>query len=455
VYDGVFANIYATLTGGAFLTGFALYLGMGEVLIGILAAIPYLATLLQLPASYHVLRTGRRKAVCVRAAGAARYTWAAILLVGLLPLPGPLRTAAVLALFALSHGLGSVSYVTWLSWTTEFVPEEARGRFFGTRNMLCGAAGMAAALVFGNILGWTGRPGTWGQALGFTAVFAVAVGAGEVSLRFLRRIPEPPAAGPPAPTSAARAFLVPFHDEAFRPYLLFACCWGFAVQFASPFFNVYLLRDLGYGFGFVATLGVLSSGADLVGMRLWGALSDRVKNRPILWVGGWVAVFLPLGYLALGPHSVVLPVLLHVTGGGIWSGLNLCSGNLMLRLSQPRQRPLYLAAYSVTAGLGAALGPVLGGLLAKVVGGGGPLGAVGGLLPLQAVILVSVALRFVSLQFLRRVREPEEATVGQLIRVVRSVRGMTTAAGFNFILHPFLEVSRELRGRRGTGSLFG
>jgi len=454
VYDGIFANVYATLTGGAFLTGFALYLGMGEVLIGVLAAIPYLTTLLQVPASYHVLRTGRRKAVCVRAAGAARYTWVVILVVGLLPLPAALRMGTVLALFALSHGLGSVSYVSWLSWTMEFVPEGLQGRFFGTRNMLCGAAGMAAALVFGNFLGWAGRPGTWGQTLGFATIFGVAVAAGEASLRFLRRIPETPVERPPAPPSAAQAFLVPFRDASFRPYLAFACCWGFAVQFASPFFNVYLLRDLGYGFGFVATLGVVSSAADLVGMRLWGALSDRVKNRPILWVGGWVAAFLPLGYLALGPRSVVLPVLLHLAGGGVWSGLNLCSGNLMLRLSQPRQRPVYLAAYSVTAGLGAALGPLLGGLLAKAWGSDASTGPVSGLLPLQAVILLSVALRFVSLQLLRRVREPEEATVGQLIRVLRSVRGMTTAAGFNFILHPFLEVSRELRGRGGSGSLF-
>ena len=41
--DGIFAHTFATLTGGAFLTGFALYLGMNEFLIGLMGAMPYLA----------------------------------------------------------------------------------------------------------------------------------------------------------------------------------------------------------------------------------------------------------------------------------------------------------------------------------------------------------------------------------------------------------------------------
>lgn len=48
--DSIFATVFETLTGGVFLTGFALYLGMGVTAIGLLAAIPYIATLFQLPA---------------------------------------------------------------------------------------------------------------------------------------------------------------------------------------------------------------------------------------------------------------------------------------------------------------------------------------------------------------------------------------------------------------------
>ena len=51
IYDGMCASVFATLTAGVFLTGFALHLGMDEFSIGILAAIPYAATLFQLQGS--------------------------------------------------------------------------------------------------------------------------------------------------------------------------------------------------------------------------------------------------------------------------------------------------------------------------------------------------------------------------------------------------------------------
>lgn len=52
IYDGMFANAFATLTGGVFITGFALYLGMNDFMIGLVAAMPFMVTVFQLPASY-------------------------------------------------------------------------------------------------------------------------------------------------------------------------------------------------------------------------------------------------------------------------------------------------------------------------------------------------------------------------------------------------------------------
>lgn len=50
-YDGMFSSMFATLTGGLFLTGFAVCLGMNEFMIGILGAIPFMVTIFQLPTS--------------------------------------------------------------------------------------------------------------------------------------------------------------------------------------------------------------------------------------------------------------------------------------------------------------------------------------------------------------------------------------------------------------------
>ncbi len=448
IYDGMFAHVFATLTGGAFLTGFALHLGMSEVLIGALAALPFLATLFQIPAATHLVRHGRRRTLCLRTARAARVAWLPVLLLPLLPLSHAVKSALVLGILALSYAFGSVSFVSWLSWTTDLVPDGLRGRFFGTRNMLCGAAGMLATVVLGHLLDVFRRGGTLGTNAGFAFTFGVAVAAGLVSLRFLARISEPaPVSSRP---SKVGGLTIPLRDPNFRRYLLFALAWGFSVNLAGPFLNVYLLRDLGYSYGFVAALTALSAISDLVGMRLWGALSDRVKNKPVIRMAGVVAAALPLGWLALGPDSLVLPLLLYAVGGGFWAGINLCSSNLLLRIAPGQSRPLYFSAYAVLGGIGSAAAPLLAGALLKTAGNDAPLPLLGHeILPIQALFVASGVLRTLSLLLLRRVQEPEEASIGQVVRVLRSLRGMTTVAGFNYLLHPFVEVSRDLRSRKG------
>jgi len=55
---------------------------------------------------------------------------------------------------------------------------------------------------------------------------------------------------------------------------------------------------------------------------------------------------------------------------------------------------------------------------------------------------------------LRFVQEPEEVSVGQLIRVLRNVRGLNTTNGFHALLHPFVEApsaAKDPENRARTG----
>jgi len=152
-YDGIFAHMFATLTGGVFLTGFALYLGMNEFMIGLLSAIPFLVTSFQLPTSYFIIKRGRRKGIVLIASSIARSIWVFILIVAVIPVLSTLvKSWTILGLVLISQIFISVSYVSWLSWISGLVPEKMRGRFFGTRNMLNGAAGIAIMIVLGNFL---------------------------------------------------------------------------------------------------------------------------------------------------------------------------------------------------------------------------------------------------------------------------------------------------------------
>lgn len=447
MYDGLLANMFATLTGGVFLTGFALYLGMNELMISLLAAIPFLVTVFQIPASYIIGRIDRRKALAYWAALVARVAWVPILLVVFLPAQTPVpKYLIVFGLFFLSHASASVSYVAWLSWTSDLVPEEMRGSFFGIRNMLCGLAGVAAIVTFGNLVDILNLH-SQKAPFGFIVTFMAAVGFGLLSLRFLGRIPHIEAAAPERLKTFRMRMADPFREANFRRFLIFAFLWSFSVHFASPFFSLYFLRDLKYSYGLVATLGMLSALADMVGMRVWGRISDRVKNKVIIRAGCSVAAFLPLAWATVGPGNMVVPIILHIVGGGFWAGITLCMNNLSLTITPRQDRAVFLSTYNIAGGLGATLGPILGGLAVSLMNNLDLPFQSWGVVPIQIVFVASTLFRLASLQALKQIGEPEEVTVGQAVRILRSVRGLNMASGFNYLLHPFMEVSAKERDR--------
>lgn len=443
LYDGIFASIFANLTGGVFLTAFALYLGMNDSLIGLLASIPFAATLLQLPASVFITKKGERKRIAYLNAAIARLMWVFILIVALVPaLSLPAKSATVLGLFFLSHSFAAISYVSWLSWTSDLIPEGHLGDFFGTRNMLNGIAGMVVIIIFGNLLNFAKLHFPGGLTIGFSFIIGTAILAGLMSLVFLHRISEPQKELSASSPSLREKLLGPLREANFRKLLLFSLCWNFSVNFASPFFTLYMLRDLTLSLGFVSTLAMISSGSDLTAMKLWGKLSDRIKNKAIIQISSWVAVFLPFMWIFVRPGSIVIPIFLHILGGGFWAGIQLCTNNLILRISPKQRRALFISTHNIIAGLGAAISPILAGLILKLLSSADILFISEKIIPLQFIFIISTTFRFFSLQLLRKVHEPEEVTVGQFIRILRNVRGLNTSNGFNAMLHPFVAVGK-------------
>ena len=441
IFDGIFAHVFATLTGGVFLTGFALYLGMDELMIGLLASMPFWVTVFQLPTSYFIIRNGERKKIAVGAAAIARFLWVPILLVALVPFLEPsTKTLTVLGLIFLSYVFISVSYVSWLSWMSDLVPDRMRGRFFGTRNMFCGASGMVAMVIYGRLLDGLKNYSFGSLPAGFSVTFTTAVLFGMMSLFFLKNISESSSNQMQPNHSFRKEMAMPIKDANFRRFLVFTFLWGFSVHFASPFFTLYCLRDLKFSYTFVAALGVLSAFADLMGMHLWGRISDRYKNKAVIQVAGWVAVFLPLAWVTVRPDSIAIPILLHVVGGGFWAGINLCNNNLLLRISPQDNRTCFLSVYNICAGLGAAMGPVFAGLILRtVIHGDFQLFGSTVAHPLQMIFVISTLLRLFSLQIFRSVQEPQALSVGRMVRMLRSIRGLNVATGFNHILHPFFK----------------
>lgn len=368
--DGLASQAMATLTGGIFLVAFALELGASNFLIGILAAIPPLAQLLQVPSVALVNWLRNRRLISVVASGVSRLTW---LLVALLPVIGAAagRRGLIVLLFFAS-ALGAVSTCGWNSWMRDLVPEDRLGSFFSRRMSLSIGLGVILSLAAAFFVDWWSRSGPLGAVWAYSLLFVLGSGAGLTGVFFLSRIPEPKMT--PMTGGFFTALRKPFRDENFRNLLVFLGSWSFAVNLAAPFFTVYMLRRLELDLSWVIGLTVLSQVTHFGFVRIWGAVADQYSNKSVLGVcaplfvmaiGAWTFTTLPDPYVLTIPLLVVL----HVVMGLSMAGVSLAAGNITLKLAPSADATQYLAASTLVNSLAAGIAPILGGSLADYFAG--------------------------------------------------------------------------------------
>jgi MFS family permease len=445
VWDGVFAGLFANLTGGVFLVGYALTLKASEVQIGLLSAFPLLANISQPFSTYLIERVGRRRPLALLGGGFARGIWLVLLVAPLFLSSPPTLIAFSILIVGLSQAGTAVNNLAWLSWMADLVPEEIRGRYFGLRNMALGIAALAATLIGGYTLDlWqVAAPGK--ELVALQGLFLTGVLFGLVSLTIQTRIPEPPFTEGDGSRPFHKRLRLPFQEPNFRRLLLFAMVWNFGVYFA-----VYMLKELKLSYTVVTIYVVLSSFADLASARAWGRFADRETNKPVLWLASFFAALIPAGWLLTDPSTIILLGLLHMQGGFFWAGIRLCTNNLLLKISPSAHRSIFLSTFNLVSGLTAVISPILGGLAAQHLPTLLSTAEVS-LSPLKVLFLVSFLLRLPSLALLARVVEPQERSLWQAVPVIRNVRAFTTTMGFNPLYHFWLRGKKTAEREQKTG----
>lgn len=416
VVEGVFAAAHAALSGNGaggnvFTIGFALLLGARDPELGLLVALPQIATVAQALAAYVLSRVERRRPVVVLACALGR---GSVALWPLLPIffgkPSALRI--FLGLWALANICGSYGNNAWMSWMADLVPRAVRGRYFSARNNVSNLCGLALSVGAGVALDlFAGAaPGLDGAAdarrlKGFALIFAAAVVAGAISTWLLERQFEPPRP-PRRPDVPFKDFVLgPIRDGAFRPLVLFYAFLWAVNGLAAPFWTPFMIEDLHLSYRFVTTLGLINGVAGLLTLPFWGRFSDRFGAKATMAVTVLVAATHPIYYLFMTPDWPWLLFCDAVSAGIVWGGFNLAIFNILLAAA-PRGtgREMYYAAFNAAGGLAMAVTSVLiGGAVAwlpHVAPFGHPL------LPRQLVFAATCVLRIASLALLARVREP-------------------------------------------------
>lgn len=366
VRDAAFASLTGALSGGVVIVGFALALGAGPQVIGLLAAIPFFAQLAQLPAIAFVERFRQRKRIGVIALTVARLAIFGLVLLPFVDDPRLRLTLLVLAQVAVA-ALSSFAACAVNSWFHQLLPTERLGAFFGRRLLVSTVLACVGTLAVG---WWVDHPPGGDPMRAYALSFAGAGLAGLLSSWYLARTPEPRMADAGPPVTVWSRIAGPLRDPAFRPLLVMLAAWNVASNVAAPFLTVYLLQQLGYGLSTVTALWVASQAANALTLFLWGRLSDRYSNKAVLAVAlpVFFACMLGLVFSRLGTAyglQLALLVLVHLVMGTASGGIALATGNLGLKLAPRGQATAYLAVVGLVSAFAGGLAPLVAGSLAE------------------------------------------------------------------------------------------
>lgn len=362
--DGLFANTSEQIL----ITYFSLYLlalGATRAQIGLMNSLSNLgAALVLFPGATLVERWGRRqRIVLLTGGGGARAVLMLMALVGL-AFSGPAAVYIIIGLTVVRAAFIQLGVPAWMSLTSDIVPLTGRGRFFSSRNIAMGVAGMAITLLAGQMITGIGKVG--GEANGYALAMGLSFVLGLVATFWYAQIREPDIPTPQQAETKDRQMSLLRHLRTQPDFLLFcgtSALWNFSLQIAGPFFTPYLAESLGANASIVGALSVVTSLASLPGQRLFGSLNDRWGARRVRLITGLIIPLLPWGWALTRSPWHVIPI--NLASGFFWAGFNLASFNFLLEIAPKDRLARYSALYQIVVMAAFAGGAALGGVVAE------------------------------------------------------------------------------------------
>ncbi len=366
VADGLAAESMVALTGGTFLVAMALHLGASNFQLGLLAALPTFSSIFQLVAIWLVQRYNNRKAITVIFNFLARFP---LFIIGLLPFIFSAGSSIYALIFFLffHYYFGAVAGASWNSWMRDLVPTEQLGSYFSHRGRLSQIVSVVFSLAIAFVLDHVKLHYPQYELWAYCWMFIAGGAFGMLGVFMLSRTPEPKSLMTDA--NFFKLLQSPLRDSNFRKLLSFNSLWAFALNLATPFFSVYMMKTLGIQLSWIIALGIINQLSGIFSIKLWGLYSDRYSNKTIIKICAPIYITSLLAWALSGMitgHYIVLGflILTNIVSGLSIAGINLAITNIGMKLAPQEEAIVYLSVKNMTVAFFSAIAPLIGGLMA-------------------------------------------------------------------------------------------
>jgi Na+/melibiose symporter-like transporter len=287
-----------------------------------------------------------------------------------------------------------VAYEPYRALYPDMVDDEIAGRAQSTQALFRGAA-TCLALVAGGLLISIAAPVPFVAA---AAVTTLAMAAFAVTL--LRRgVPEQDHEDDATPRETMRALRDAIAESpALKAYLAANALWELSLGALKTFVILYITRGLGFSVQSASLIVGAGAIVILAGSPVSGKLADRVGRARVMYVALWIyGLGLLVPALTQSTLLLVAAIPLVAFGGGVIMTLPYA---LLIPLMPEGRHGALSGLYSLSRGIGTALGPALAGV--AIAAGGGLFASTDGYAAMWAVCAVAI---LASAPLARRLRD--------------------------------------------------
>ena len=331
ILDGCASTQIFTVTSGAFLSGLAYLVGAGTALTGIIAALPTLMNTIQIFSSVVYENRAGSKRITVEFALIQRLCLLMMLFVPTLMLGARISVAVIAVLYSCAHFCGAFINTGANNWLISLVKKERLGRYLGLKDSMTLVASTGGSLILSKIL----------DAYRFCVV----------DITCLTLIREPENVKHVEPLNIRKAIQMPLTDQNYRNILIFFLLWSVASNFASPFFSIYMLENLGLSYFYITVMNMVASVARIAAANLWGKAADSYSWRLVTLGSIFMLGVAYIGWGLLTKENCIywLPVVQAVSGVA-WGGINIATFRMQFAFAPLEHRVSYVSFCSTMVG---------------------------------------------------------------------------------------------------------
>lgn len=358
-----FGTAFTYLTSGVFLSGLAILMGAGDILVSYLSVIVNICGVLILAFPAFLERFTSRKKLTIALTILSRLATLFIVTIPVL-FPAGIRLYVFVPTVVAAFALQAQTTVVLNQWMLGFIEEKKSGRYISLRQTLTLTVTVVLSLAGGRFMDLME-----GKYAGFALLFAAAALMGLLEVILLAATPD----GEPYQSSGRSCrFLdiarLPLKNRCFTGFVAYIFIFYLLLTISDSCTMVFMMKYLALPYQIVTGLYMMISLPQIILLSFWGRLSDRYGHEFTLKMSIWffAGETLFLSFASAQNWFIFIPAAFLISSAAN-AGFVISVFNRRYELMPEDNRIVYDNFYTAAIGLGSILGPLTGGAVKGMI----------------------------------------------------------------------------------------